>query len=202
MREDGRLKVQGDPTEAALLVAAEKGGLIHADTHRASPRLDMIPFDSEHMFRATLHEAHKGHVIYKVGALERLLERCTDALGARNSMVALDKEAVHRAAETMAARGLRVLALARRHMGAHHAKLEHTHVAKGLTFLGLQGMIDPPRPEAVASVHECQRAGIAVKMFQRGGLRGGELRNPNPIRPSNLVWKARFAMRARTCLED
>ena len=165
VREEGRLKVQGDPTEAALLVAAEKGGLIHADTHRDSPRVDTIPFESEHMFRATLHEAHQGRVIYKVGALERLLERCTDALGESNALVALDKAAVHRAAETMAARGLRVLALARRHVEAHHAKLEHAHVSEGLTFLGLQAMMDPPRPEAIASVRECQRAGIAVKMI-------------------------------------
>ena len=165
VREDGRLKVQGDPTEAAMLVAAEKGGLMHADTHRASPRVDMIPFESEHMFRATLHEARKGRVIYKVGALERLLERCTDALGERGALVALDREAVHRAAETMAARGLRVLALARRHVEAHHAKLEHAHVAAGLTFLGLQGMMDPPRPAAIASVRQCQQAGISVKMI-------------------------------------
>ena len=165
VREAGRLKVQGDPTEAALLVAAGKGGLIHADTHRDSPRVDTIPFESEHMFRATLHEAHPARVIYKVGALERLLERCTDALGERNTLVPLDKVAVHRAAETMAGRGLRVLALARRHVAGHHAKLEHAHVSGGLTFLGLQAMMDPPRPEAIASVRECQRAGIAVKMI-------------------------------------
>ena len=165
VREEGRLKVQGDPTEAALIVAAEKGGLIHADTHRASPRVDMIPFESEHMFRATLHEAPQGRVIYKVGALERLLERCTDALGETNALVALDRDAVHRAAETMAARGLRVLGLARRQVAAHHAKLEPAHVAAGFTFLGLQGMIDPPRPAAIAAVRECQLAGIAVKMI-------------------------------------
>ncbi len=165
VREDGRLKVQGDPTEAALLVAAEKGGVIHADAHTRTPVLDTIPFESEHMFRATLHEADKGRVIYKVGALERLLERCTDALGDSNALVALDKDALHRAAETMAARGLRVLALARRHVDAHHAKLEHAHVSAGLTFLGLQAMMDPPRPAAIASVRQCQRAGIAVKMI-------------------------------------
>jgi magnesium-transporting ATPase (P-type) len=125
----------------------------------------MIPFESEHMFRATLHETHPGRVIYKVGALERLLERCTDMLGARETSVSLDKEAIHRAAETMAARGLRVLALARRHVAAHHPRLEHSHVAGELTFLGLEGMMDPPRPEAIASVRQCQRAGIAVKMI-------------------------------------
>ncbi len=164
--DDGRLKVQGDPTEAALLVAGEKGGLLHADTHRESPRVDEIPFESEHMFRATLHDARAGgRVIYKVGAVERLLDRCADALDAQGNVVALDKEAVRRAVEASAARGLRVLALVRRHVAAGHAKLEHSHVAAGLTFLGLQAMIDPPRPEAVEAVRKCQAAGIIVKMI-------------------------------------
>lgn len=163
--EDGRLKVQGDPTEAALLVVGEKSGLLHADALRESPRADVIPFESEHMFRATLHEAHPGRVIYVVGALERLLERCADALGERNARVTIDKDAVHCAAENMAERGLRVLALARRHVDANHTKLKYADVSEGLTFLGLQGMMDPPRPEAIASVRECQRAGIAVKMI-------------------------------------
>lgn len=163
--EDGRLKVQGDPTEAALLVVGKKSGLLHADALRESPRADVIPFESEHMFRATLHEAHPGRVIYVVGALERLLERCADALGERNARVTIDKDAVHCAAENMAERGLRVLALARRHVDANHTNLKYADVSEGLTFLGLQGMMDPPRPEAIASVRECQRAGIAVKMI-------------------------------------
>jgi magnesium-transporting ATPase (P-type) len=127
--------------------------------------LDVIPFESEHRFRATLHEAQPGRVIYKVGALESLLDRCTDALGEDDKLVELNKDAVHRAAETMAARGLRVLALARRHVDAQHAKLEHGHVAEGLTLLGLQGMLDPPRPAAITAVRKCQEAGIAVKMI-------------------------------------
>ncbi|NOS72603.1 MAG: HAD-IC family P-type ATPase [Verrucomicrobia bacterium] len=165
VRKDGQLKVQGDPTEAALIVAAEKGGLPHAETHQASPRLDTIPFESEHMFRATLHETPQGRVIYKVGAVERLLPRCTDALNDRGELIPLDQEAVHRAVEQMAGRGLRVLALARRHVDATHAKLDPSHVAEGFTILGLQGMMDPPRPEAIVSVQQCQRAGIAVKMI-------------------------------------
>jgi len=163
--ENGRLKVQGDPTEAALLVAAEKAGLLHVDTHRTLPRVDMIPFESEHMFRATLHEGHAGRVIYKVGAVERLLDRSTDALGASGELVSLDKAAVNHAVEHMAGRGLRVLAFVRRHVDAKHTRLEHAHVASGLTFLGLQGMIDPPRPEVIAAVQRCQEAGIAVKMI-------------------------------------
>ena len=164
--ENGRLKVQGDPTEAALLVAGEKGGLVPADTHRELPRVDVIPFDSEHMFHATLHDSQAGgRVIYKVGAVERLVDRCADALNERGELVPLDKSAVHQAVEQMAARGLRVLAFVRRHADANHAKLEHSHVAEGLTFLGLQGMIDPPRPEAIEAVRKCQEAGIAVKMI-------------------------------------
>jgi Ca2+-transporting ATPase len=165
LHEDGRRRVQGDPTEAALLVAAGKGGLVHADAQRASPVLDSIPFESGHMFRATLHDSRPGRVIYKVGALERLLDRCADALGDDGSLVVLDKDAVLAAAGAMAARGLRVLAFARRRMEANHDRLEHAHVAENLTFLGLQGMMDPPRPEAVTAVERCQRAGIAVKMI-------------------------------------
>ena len=162
--EAGHLKVHGDPTEGALIVAAEKGGILHADAHRNAPRLDMIPFESEHMFRATLHSGPR-RVIYKVGAVERLLDRCNDAMDADGSTVPLDRGAVRRDVEEMAARGLRVLGFARRHPDDHHDRLEHRHVQEGLTFLGLQGMIDPPRPEAVAAVGKCREAGIAVKMI-------------------------------------
>jgi len=166
LREDGgRIKVQGDPTEAAMLVAGEKGGLPHADTHKESPRVDVIPFESGHMFRATLHDAQAGRVIYKVGAVERILDRCADALDEHGKNAPLDREAVLRAVEQMAGRGLRVLAIVRRQVDASHSKLEHGHVAEGLTFLGLQGMIDPPRPEAIESIRKCQEAGIAVKMI-------------------------------------
>jgi len=163
--KDGRHTVQGDPTEAALIVAAEKAGLKHEETHRESPRVDMIPFESEHMFRATLHEVEDERVIYQVGALERLLDRCADALGADNATAILDKAAVLQHADAMASRGLRVLAMTRRQVDKAHDKLEHPHVAGALTFLGLQGMIDPPRAAAVASIAHFSTAGIAVKMI-------------------------------------
>jgi cation-transporting ATPase F len=161
----GRHQAEGDPTEVALLVAAQKAGLVHADLHGASPRVDMIPFESEHMFRATLHEAGTGRVIYKVGAMERLVPRCTDAMGPDGSLVPLDVAAVHAAADSMASRGMRVLAFVRRHVTAGHGTLEHQHVAAGMTFLGLQGMMDPPRAEAIRAVARCRDAGIAVKMI-------------------------------------
>ncbi|RYD24375.1 MAG: HAD family hydrolase [Verrucomicrobiaceae bacterium] len=164
-REDGRFRVQGDPTEAALLVAAVKGGLVREEVHQSSPTLDSIPFESELMFRATLHDLPHGRVIYKVGAPERLIERCVDALGKDGSPIPLDRVTLHCAVEEMAARGLRVLAFVRRQISGEQDNLEPHHVAGNFTFIGLQGMIDPPRPEAIVSVRKCQKAGIEVKMI-------------------------------------
>lgn len=164
--EDGRHTVQGDPTEASLLVSGAKAGLLHAEAKAASPLIDMIPFESEHMFRATLHGGDGDRrTIYKVGAVERLLDRCGDALGPDGGLVPLDHAAVRADVEAMAEQGLRVLAFARRHTDGDHRSLDHDHVREGLTFLGLQGMIDPPRAEAVAAVATCRRAGIRVKMI-------------------------------------
>jgi cation-transporting P-type ATPase F len=167
VRKEGRLTVQGDPTEGALIVAAGKGGLIESEAHRLFPRLDLIPFESEHQYMVTLHAppGNREHVIYVKGAVERLLDRCVDALGESGGHTALDKEDLRLAAEAMAAQGLRVLAFARRRVSTDQTRLAHADVAGGLTFLGLQAMIDPPRAEAISAVRQCQRAGIRVKMI-------------------------------------
>jgi len=165
LRSGGRLKVQGDPTEAALIVAAQKAGLVHSDLSVAAPRMDMIPFESEHMFRATLHQNREARVIYKVGAVERLLDRCTEMLSASGRPTTLDREAVHHAVERMTEKGLRVLAMARRTAEVDQSTLEHAHIAHGLMFLGLQGMMDPPRPEVILAIDQCRSAGIEVKMI-------------------------------------
>jgi Ca2+-transporting ATPase len=162
--EAGNPKVQGDPTEAALIVSGQKAGFRHADSREAHPRLDVIPFESDYMFMATLH-ASEPRVIYKKGALDRLLTRCDRSLRGDGTEGPLDPVAIRVAGDRMAARGLRVLAFARRHVADDHAELAHAHVAEGLTFLGLQGMIDPPRAEAAAAVRECLQAGISVKMI-------------------------------------
>jgi cation-transporting ATPase F len=193
VRTDGRLKVEGDPTEAALIVAAQKAGVDAKEISERLPRVDVIPFESEHMFMATLHRDSDGRVIYKKGALERLLERCDKVLDADGRELALDPAAITRAADAMTAQGLRVLAFARRRVPATHAKLSHEDVAGGLTLLGLQGMIDPPRPEAIRAVAQCQNAGIEVKMItgdhvgtavaiaRQLGLRGGEGSEGQPL---------------------
>jgi magnesium-transporting ATPase (P-type) len=186
VRKEGRLQVEGDPTEAALIVAAQKAGLEKAATETRLPRADVIPFESEHMYMATLHRAGDGQVIYVKGSVERLLERCDNALDAQGNETPLDAAAVQRVVEELAAQGLRVLAFARRRVRPNHTSLTHDDVAGGLTLLGLQGMIDPPRAEAIRAVANCQSAGIEVKMItgdhkgtavaiaRQLGLRGGK----------------------------
>ncbi len=158
-------RIEGDPTEAALLVAAHKAGLHHASVSDEHPRLDAIPFESEHQFMATLHHdlAEDSRHIYLKGSLESLIDRCDGAFSSILEVIALDKNGLLQQAEAFAAQGLRVLAFAR----AEHNDdaVEHHEVRSGLTFLGLQAMIDPPRPEAAAAIAACYKAGIAVKMI-------------------------------------
>jgi cation-transporting P-type ATPase F len=161
VEEDGRRKVQGDPTEAALVVAAEKAGFNRDELEKQLPRRDIIPFESEYMFMATLHGDDR--IIYKKGSLERVLGGCDNTLGMDGRQMALDKQAVKATAEQMAAEGLRVLAFAMKKLD--HDNLNMEDVEGGMTFLGVQGMIDPPRQEAIAAVNTCQAAGIRVKMI-------------------------------------
>ncbi len=167
LSENGRLILNGDPTEVALLVSARKAGMSEADLHTACPRVDAIPFESEHQYMATLHTlpGASERVIYMKGAVERLIERCDKAVAADGTETAFDADDVRRQAEEMASRGLRVLAFARRRAPADQRRLHHEDVAAGMAFLGLQGMMDPPRPEATAAVAKCRSAGIRVKMI-------------------------------------
>jgi cation-transporting ATPase F len=166
VEEDGLWKAQGDPTEVALIVAARKGGLVQANLEKQFPRLDGIPFDSQHQYMATLHnqEGVSERLAYVKGAVEVILERCTAALGA-DGRIPLDHAQVQRDVEDMALRGLRVLAFARRAMPPGATSLQHEDVASDLIFVGLQGMIDPPRQEAISAIGVCQEAGIEVKMI-------------------------------------
>ncbi len=166
LEKDGAWQVQGDPTEGALLAVAAKAG-IDADETGKFPRLDSIPFESVHQYMATLHDAGTGRprLAYLKGAVEQVLARCDSALDAAGNPAPLDRDAIQRQVTAMAARGLRVLAFARRELPADAAEIHHEDVATGLTFLGLQGMIDPPRAEAVAAVRVCRTAGIRVKMI-------------------------------------
>lgn len=168
VEKDGHWAARGDPTETALIVAAHKGGLVAATLEKQLPRLDGIPFDSQYQYMATLHsqeDAPGERLAYVKGAVEVILERCDAALDADGRAVALDPAQVQRDVERMALQGLRVLAFARRVMPPEAASLRHADIAFGLTFLGLQGLIDPPRQEAISAIGVCQEAGIKVKMI-------------------------------------
>ncbi len=163
---EGRYEVAGDPTEAALLASAAKAGLVVADEAAALPRLDAIPFESAYQYMATLHDAgERRRVVYLKGAVERVLERCSAAVDGTGEPVPLDAAAVHAQVDALAADGLRVLAFARGTPPGGTGEIGHDDVAGGLTFLGLQAMMDPPRPAAVAAVAACHHAGISVKMI-------------------------------------
>jgi cation-transporting ATPase F len=164
---EGLHEVVGDPTEAALLVSASKAGLERESLEHDHPRVDHIPFESEHQYMATLHrvEGSGERMIYKKGSLERVLSRCDSMLNGEGQECPLDPSSIHRVAGSFAARGLRVLAFARRHHSMNEDSLKPEHVEAGLVFLGIQAMIDPPRPEAIKAVAQCQSAGIRVKMI-------------------------------------
>jgi len=154
----GVWKIHGDPTEGALLVSAEKAGLGVDDLRTGYERLDAIPFESENQFMATLH-AREGGSLFIKGAPEAILSRCVEANGGP-----FDAAAALREVEALAARGMRVLAFASRSVPGMTA-VEMSDTDSGFTFLGLQGMIDPPRPEVIAAIKLCHQAGIDVKMI-------------------------------------
>jgi cation-transporting P-type ATPase F len=166
--DDGSWEIHGDPTEGALVVSAHKAGLRAESESDLRPRLDTVPFESEHQYMATLHaEGHDGHarVIYVKGSVEQILQRCDRAVGPDGEPVDLDRDAALAATERLAAEGRRVLAFACCRPATDLRAIDHGDVAGGLTFLGLQGMIDPPRDEAIDAVAACHRAGISVRMI-------------------------------------
>ncbi len=165
--ENDRRTVHGDPTEGALLVVAEKAGLNLDTERRKIPRLDGIPFESEHQYMATLHrfDGEASPSAYVKGAVEKILARCESMFDAHGQCVPLEVDKVLAESERMATQGLRVLAFAKRRFDDSRTSLHHPDIQSGLTFIGLQGMIDPPRQEAIRAVATCQRAGVHVKMI-------------------------------------
>ncbi|MCX5870840.1 MAG: cation-transporting P-type ATPase, partial [Deltaproteobacteria bacterium] len=166
VEKDGVWQVQGDPTEGALLTSARKGGL-GPETLAACPRLDTVPFESEHQYMATLHETGPDafRLICLKGAVEAVLTRCGTQIDAQGNPVPLQAKEIQNIVEAMAAKGLRVLAMASKKISPETRDINHSDLTTDLVFLGLQGMIDPPRSEAITAVKTCQAAGIRVKMI-------------------------------------
>ena len=165
-QRDGRWRLSGDPTEGALITLALKAGLDPAGERKAYPRLDAIPFESEHRFMATLNRDHAGHgYVYLKGAPERVLELCRTQRDAGRD-AALDAAGWQRRMQAAAAQGMRLLAVAVRAAPTGETALDFAAVERGgFTLLAVLGLADPPRDEAIAAVAQCRAAGIAVKMI-------------------------------------
>lgn len=162
--EQEQWSVVGDPTEGALLAAGAKADLSQAGLTATKPRLDSIPFESQYQYMATLHNAEE-RTIYIKGSVESILSRCSQMMDSQGHIIPIEHEAIAQAVEAMTAKALRVLAFASKPVASHQHALDHADIATGLAFLGLQGMIDPPRPEAIAAVRACRNAGIQIKMI-------------------------------------
>ncbi len=155
--EEGRFHVNGDPTEGALIVSALKGGLGCETEKENYPQLDLVPFESERGYMATLHRAGDRNLILVKGAPERVMEMCI-----------ADRQQAETALQTandFAGEGMRVLAFAWKEVPAEQEELTHHDAESGLTPAGLQGMIDPPRDEVIEAIAGCKRAGIRVVMI-------------------------------------
>ncbi|GAB6182544.1 cation-translocating P-type ATPase [Thermodesulfovibrio hydrogeniphilus] len=165
-KENGDYKVQGDPTEGALIVSAMKAGLNPEEEKEKYRQVAIIPFESERGYMATLHSYRGKKYLFLKGAPERLLPLCIkDSYGK-----ALDNEKVYEISENFAKKGLRVLAFAYREVSEDVEEISCKEIEKcdtitGLIFAGLQGMIDPPRPEVIEAINGCKRAGIRVIMI-------------------------------------
>ncbi|MBI5234913.1 MAG: cation-transporting P-type ATPase [Deltaproteobacteria bacterium] len=167
LEKDGRWGIHGDPTEGALIVSAIKGGLSYDAVRAELPHVDTIPFESQHRYMASLYEGGPDNtkVAYLKGSVEAILDRCVWTLDAAGRLIELDRVTIHNNMEEMAGQGLRVLAFAKGHLNNGTNALNHVDVASDLVFLGMQGMIDPPRAESVVAIRNCRTAGIHVKMI-------------------------------------
>jgi len=163
LKQGAHWKITGDPTEAALLVAARKAQLDEATLKTLFPRHDELPFDATRQFMATAHRSDDETVVYLKGALERLLPRCTTQLDTTGQAIPLDAATVEAAAHQLAGQGMRVLLIARQ-SSAEVSQLDEKQL-QALTLLGLVGMIDPPRKAALGAIRHCHSAGIRVKMI-------------------------------------
>ncbi|MCM0613813.1 cation-transporting P-type ATPase [Marinobacter sediminum] len=165
-RHDDTWAVEGDPMEGALLALAGKAELDGDGERSQWTRTDVIPFDARHKFMASLHHDHENHAFIAIkGAPEQILTMCKSQRTTDGGTAPLDEAYWHGQADKITVQGQRVLALAVVPVPPEHTVLEQSDVSGTLILLGLTGLIDPPRPEAIEAVAECHGAGIRVKMI-------------------------------------
>jgi len=163
--EDSQYKVGGDPTEGALIISAMKAGLDQEEIRNRYPSLSIIPFESERGYMATLNLIDGKKYLLVKGAPEKVIEMCVrDSFGDN-----INKDKIMQVVESFAKQGLRVLAFAYREAEDIEELackfIEKCDDVHGLIFAGLQGMMDPPRPETLDAIEGCKRAGIRVVMI-------------------------------------
>jgi len=165
-QKDGLWHVEGDPMEGALLSFAGKVNAAAIQKQKHWKRIHAIPFDAAHRFMATLNKESDHHAfIFVKGAPERILTMCQNQRTPDGGIEPLDSVYWTMHSEAVAAQGQRVLAFAIQSANASHTSINHSDVQGTLTLLGMVGMIDPPRAEAITAISECHRAGIQVKMI-------------------------------------
>ena len=153
--EDGGEKHIGDPTETAIVLAAHKNGMPKDELNRTSPRLAEIPFDSDRKLMSTVNRIDGKNIVIVKGAFDMMAVRC----------IAGNLEKAKEMTERMSENALRVLAIAYKEIDTIPTNPTSDELENGLTFMGLVGMIDPPRPEAKVAVATCRRAGIKPIMI-------------------------------------
>lgn len=163
IEENGHYRVEGDPTEGALIVSAIKGGLDPQEEKKRYPLKGIIPFESDRGFMATLHKDHEKGIIFIKGAQEIILGICNRT----DYGMAFNREKIMDMGERFAEDGLRVLAMAYKDVDNSflEGQFSHERLGSDFIFAGLQAMIDPPRPEAQEAIEACRQAGIRVSMI-------------------------------------
>ena len=166
-QQEGTWKVEGDPTEGALYPFAAKLGMDRQTEQAALARIDTIPFESEHKFMATLHKSATGkEILFVKGAPEVILQHSDRHETAGGQPAQLDRNHFLATSDKLAAQGERVLALAwLENPGLQAGNLGPADLPKTLVLLGLIGLLDPPRKEAIEAVKECHNGGIRVTMI-------------------------------------
>jgi Ca2+-transporting ATPase len=153
--EDGKEKHIGDPTETSIVLAAYKNGMAKGDLNRLCPRFAVLPFDSDRKLMSTINEIDGKKIVIVKGAFDVLADKCIRG----------DLHAGRRQTDELSRQALRVLAVGYKEIDRVPAEINADTLEKDLTFMGLVGMIDPPRPEARKAVAVCRKAGIKPVMI-------------------------------------
>jgi len=164
VEKDGSFSINGDPTEGALVVSALKAGCSEHILNTTFPRLDLLPFESDRQFMATINKdvPNKQNILYLKGSIEKTLAIC-DFQSIDDEPIEIDRAKILHQAELFASKGLRVLAIAKKI--TKNEIIEDDELKDKFIFLGLQAMMDPPRPEAIEAVKESIGAGIKIIMI-------------------------------------